>query len=413
MTEQIQSSVRPPPAPRALPRRARPRGDRPRLSVFRSWQAHLCAGHRRRDGHDPGGGLDARQGPARERSRPAPTRRRGGGRQADRRARQGRRRQAGRVRPRRLSVSWPGQGPGRRRPRGRPGFLRELATWHAHAWRGSGGDPAARTRSATATAAAATSENELDRKARQHQPRRQGGEGRPALRLCGARRRRRPQGPGRLWRGQGARSARGDPQGDRAGARGMIRVPLREGRTLHHDIIGRYGAGEVIVRAAQPGTGIIAGGPMRAIFEALGVQDVVAKSVGTLQPAQHDQGDLRRARAAGQARARWRRARGKKVGEILGRRDDRRPKRARRTTDGGQEDRDGHPDRQPDRPPHDQHATLKGLGLNKLHRSRVARGHAGGARHDRQGEASGAGRRGRHVRQLATQAADRSRRYGR
>ncbi len=64
----------------------------------------------------------------------------------------------------------------------------------------------------------------------------------------------------------------------------MVRVPLREGRTLHHDIIGRFGAGEVVVRAAKPGTGIIAGGPMRAVFEALGVQDVVAKSVGTSNP---------------------------------------------------------------------------------------------------------------------------------
>ena len=64
----------------------------------------------------------------------------------------------------------------------------------------------------------------------------------------------------------------------------MIRVPLREGRTLHHDIVGHYGAGEVVLRAAPQGTGIIAGGPMRAIFEALGVQDIVAKSVGTSNP---------------------------------------------------------------------------------------------------------------------------------
>src|SRR3546814_11132166 len=59
----------------------------------------------------------------------------------------------------------------------------------------------------------------------------------------------------------------------------MIRVPLREGRTLHHDIKGHFGAGRVMLRAAEVGTGIIAGGPMRAVFEALGVQDVVAKSV--------------------------------------------------------------------------------------------------------------------------------------
>ncbi len=66
--------------------------------------------------------------------------------------------------------------------------------------------------------------------------------------------------------------------------RRMIRVPLREGRTLHHDTQGRFGAGRVIVRAAPPGTGIIAGGPIRAVFEMLGVKDVVAKSVGTSNP---------------------------------------------------------------------------------------------------------------------------------
>ena len=64
----------------------------------------------------------------------------------------------------------------------------------------------------------------------------------------------------------------------------MIKVPLKEGRTLHHDIEGRHGAGKVILRSAPPGTGIIAGGPMRAVFETLGVQDVVAKSIGTSNP---------------------------------------------------------------------------------------------------------------------------------
>lgn len=63
-----------------------------------------------------------------------------------------------------------------------------------------------------------------------------------------------------------------------------IRVPLRQGRTLHHDIAGHYGAGRVIMRAAPSGTGIIAGGPMRAVFEALGISDVVAKSLGTQNP---------------------------------------------------------------------------------------------------------------------------------
>jgi small subunit ribosomal protein S5 len=64
----------------------------------------------------------------------------------------------------------------------------------------------------------------------------------------------------------------------------MIRVPLREGRTLHHDMNGRHGAGKVVMRAAPAGTGIIAGGPMRAVFEMLGVADVVAKSLGSQNP---------------------------------------------------------------------------------------------------------------------------------
>ena len=64
----------------------------------------------------------------------------------------------------------------------------------------------------------------------------------------------------------------------------LIKVPLKEGRTLHHDIEGRHGAGKVILRTAPPGTGIISGGPMRAVFEVLGVQDVVAKSIGSSNP---------------------------------------------------------------------------------------------------------------------------------
>ena len=69
-----------------------------------------------------------------------------------------------------------------------------------------------------------------------------------------------------------------------AARRGLVRVPLREGRTLHHDGSGRHGAGKVIVRSAPAGTGIIAGGAMRAVFEMLGVQDVVAKSLGSTNP---------------------------------------------------------------------------------------------------------------------------------
>ena len=64
----------------------------------------------------------------------------------------------------------------------------------------------------------------------------------------------------------------------------LIKVPLKEGRTLHHDAIGIFGAGKVNLRSAPSGTGIIAGGPMRAVFETLGIQDVVAKSVGSSNP---------------------------------------------------------------------------------------------------------------------------------
>ena len=86
-----------------------------------------------------------------------------------------------------------------------------------------------------------------------------------------------------------------------AAKRGLVRVPLREGRTLHHDVHGRHGAGKVFLRAAPPGTGIIAGGPMRAVFETLGMQDVVAKSLGSSNPVQHGARHLRRAQAPGLA----------------------------------------------------------------------------------------------------------------
>ena len=97
----------------------------------------------------------------------------------------------------------------------------------------------------------------------------------------------------------------------------MIRVPLREGRTLHHDVYGRFGAGRVVVRAAPPGTGIIAGGPMRAVFETVGMQDVVAKSLGSANPhnmikATFDA--LSNLNSPRHVAAR----RGKKVSEILG-----------------------------------------------------------------------------------------------
>ena len=85
-----------------------------------------------------------------------------------------------------------------------------------------------------------------------------------------------------------------------AAKRGMIRVALREGRTLHHDVNGRHGAGKVVLRAAPQGTGIIAGGPMRAVFEALGMQDVVAEVARLVEPVQPRPRDFRRAEERGQ-----------------------------------------------------------------------------------------------------------------
>ncbi|MDG1287496.1 MAG: 30S ribosomal protein S5 [Rickettsiales bacterium] len=100
----------------------------------------------------------------------------------------------------------------------------------------------------------------------------------------------------------------------------MVRVPLKEGRTLHHDITSTYGAGRVVLRTAPAGTGIIAGGPMRAVFEALGVQDVVCKSTGTSNPYNMVKAtltalnDVRSPRAIAAKR-------GLKVSDIVSRRD--------------------------------------------------------------------------------------------
>src|ERR1700709_846434 len=88
--------------------------------------------------------------------------------------------------------------------------------------------------------------------------------------------------------GYGAGKAREVPEAIRKATerakKTMIRVPMKEGRTLHHDVHGEYGAGHVILRSAEAGTGIIAGGPLRAVFEALGIGDVVAKSLGSRNP---------------------------------------------------------------------------------------------------------------------------------
>jgi small subunit ribosomal protein S5 len=128
-------------------------------------------------------------------------------------------------------------------------------------------------------------------------------------------------GRGRVGHGNG--KAREVPEAIRKATehakRNMIRIPLREGRTLHHDVTGHYGAGKVILRTAAPGTGIIAGGPMRAIFETMGVQDVVAKSVGTANPHNMMKATLDALKHCMSPRS-IAAKRGKKVGDIIARR---------------------------------------------------------------------------------------------
>ena len=103
--------------------------------------------------------------------------------------------------------------------------------------------------------------------------------------------------------------------------RQMFKVPLREGRTLHHDLYGRFGAGKVILRAAPAGTGIIAGGPMRAVFETMGIQDIVSKSVGSNNPHNMVKATLVALKSMTSPRA-VAAKRGKKVAEIVGRREE-------------------------------------------------------------------------------------------
>src|SRR4030095_5550026 len=123
--------------------------------------------------------------------------------------------------------------------------------------------------------------------------------------------------------GHGAGKAREVPEAIRkpteAAKRGLIRVPLRDGRTLHHDVKGRFGAGKVTLRAAPAGTGIIAGGPLRAVFEALGIKDIVAKSVGTSNPHNMIKATFQALQQLNSPRMVATR-RGKKGGDLLGRR---------------------------------------------------------------------------------------------
>ena len=103
-----------------------------------------------------------------------------------------------------------------------------------------------------------------------------------------------------------------------AAKKAMVRVPLRDGRTLHHDGLGHFGAGRVAIRSAPAGTGIIAGGPMRAIFESLGVADVVTKSVGTSNPYNMIRATFEALKEQTSPRSVAQR-RGKKVADLLGR----------------------------------------------------------------------------------------------
>ncbi len=124
--------------------------------------------------------------------------------------------------------------------------------------------------------------------------------------------------------GYGAGKAREVPEAirkatDRA-KRAMIRVPMKEGRTLHHDSYGHFGAGKVILRTAAAGTGIIAGGPMRAVFESLGIGDVVAKSLGSRNPHNMVKATFAALQGAASPRSVANR-RGKKVNDILGKRE--------------------------------------------------------------------------------------------
>lgn len=126
--------------------------------------------------------------------------------------------------------------------------------------------------------------------------------------------------------GYGSGKAREVPEAIRKATeqakRNLVRVPLREGRTLHHDVNGRFGAGRVVLRAAPAGTGIIAGGPMRAVFETLGVQDVVAKSLGSSNPHNMVKATFDALINLNSPRSVAAR-RGKKVGDIIGRRGER------------------------------------------------------------------------------------------
>ena len=132
-------------------------------------------------------------------------------------------------------------------------------------------------------------------------------------------------GDGKGRAGFGTGKAREVPEAIRKAPEGakrnMVRIPLREGRTLHHDNKGFYGAGKVLLRAAPAGTGIIAGGPMRAVFEVLGIQDIVAKSIGSSNPHNMIKATFSALKLVQAPRA-VAQKRGKRVADIFGRSDE-------------------------------------------------------------------------------------------
>ena len=144
-------------------------------------------------------------------------------------------------------------------------------------------------------------------------------------------------GDGRGRVGYGSGKAREVPEAIKKATeqakRNMFKVPLREGRTLHHDIQGRFGAGRVTLRSAPPGTGIIAGGPLRAIFETLGIQDIVTKSIGSSNPYNMVKATVDALKSMESPRMVAAR-RGRRVNEVLDRGGNKETKDAKEQADG-------------------------------------------------------------------------------
>ena len=173
--------------------------------------------------------------------------------------------------------------------------------------------------------------------------------------------------------GYGAGKAREVPEAIRKATerakRGMIRVPMKEGRTLHHDIEGRYGAGKVVLRTAVAGTGIIAGGPLRAVFETLGMGDVVAKSLGSRNPHNMVKATFAALQRCASPRSVATR-RGKKVSELFARRETAPPPPAAPEGDAPMPKVRVTQTASPAGRKPGQKETLIGLGLNKMRRTR-------------------------------------------